>query len=268
MLKRPHYIALGVVVLLTLLVLNLPASTTARLKLAVGSLFLPLFGLAGGAQQTVGKVGDALTPRSELLRANEILRRDNQQLRLQAAQAEEAARENVRLRQLVGWQKQKPWKLKLARILLRDPANWWRTVQIDRGSLDGLSNNLPVLTADGFLLGRIASASLTRSQVVLIGDPNCKVAALIENDARDTGVIMSSGPFDGSLVSMNFLAPNANLKPGQNVVTSGLGGFFPKGIPVGKIADARPVESGLYTEAQVKLSANLNSLEEVWVLFP
>jgi rod shape-determining protein MreC len=268
MLKRPHYIALGLVVLLTLLVLNLPASTAARLKLAVGSLFLPLFGLAGGAQQTAAKAGAALTPRSELLRANELLRRDNQQLRLQAAQAEETTRENTRLRQLLGWQKQTPWKLKLAHVLLRDPANWWRTVQIDRGSMDGLSNNIPVLTTDGFLVGRIASVSLTRSQVVLIGDPNCKVAALIENDARDTGMIISSGPFDGSFVNMSFLAHSANVKPGQHVVTSGLGGFFPKGIPVGKIVDARPVESGLYTEAQVKLDANLNSLEEVWVLFP
>ena len=268
MLKRPHYIALGLVVLLTLLVLNLPDSMTARLKLAVGSVFLPLFGLTAGAQQAAGKAGDALTSRSELLRANELLRRDNQQLRLQAAQAEETARENARLRQLIGWQKQKPWKLKLAHVLLRDPANWWRTVQIDRGSLDGLSNNIPVLTPDGALVGRVASVSLTRSQVVLIGDPNCKVAALIENDARDTGVIVSSGPFDGSFVGMSFLAHSADVKPGQNVVTSGLGGIFPKGIPVGKIADARHVESGLATEAQVKLAANLNSLEEVWVLFP
>lgn len=268
MLKRTHYIALGLVVLLTLVVLNLPASTTARLKLAIGSLFLPLFGLAGGAHQAASKAGDALTPRNELLRANERLRSDNQQLRLQATQAEEIARENDRLRQLLGWQKQKPWKLKLAHVLLRDPANWWRTVQIDRGTLDGLSNNIPVLTADGFLVGRVASVSLTRSQVILIGDANCKVAALIENDARDTGVIVSSGPLDGSFVSMSFLAHSANVKPGQNVVTSGLGGFFPKGIPLGKIIDARPVESGLYTEAQVKLSANLNSLEEVWVLFP
>lgn len=268
MLKRPHYIALGLVVLLTLLVLNLPDSMTARLKLAVGSVFLPLFGLTAGAQQAAGKAGDALTSRSELLRANELLRRDNQQLRLQAAQAEEIARENARLRQLLGWQKQKPWKLKLAHVLLRDPANWWRTVQIDRGSLDGLSNNIPVLTPDGALVGRVASVSLTRSQVVLIGDPNCKVAALIENDARDTGVIVGSGPFDGSLVSMNFLAHSADVKPGQKVVTSGLGGIFPKGIAVGTITDSRPVESGLSTEAQVKLAANLNSLEEVWVLFP
>ncbi|MCU0782866.1 MAG: rod shape-determining protein MreC [Verrucomicrobia bacterium] len=269
MLKRPQYIVLGLVVLLTLVVLNLPAQTAIRLKLAVGGLFLPLFGLAGAGQQTAAKATDAILPRAELARQNESLRRENQQLRLQAMQAEETARENDRLRQLFQWQQQSRWKtrLKLARVILRDPANWWRTVQIDLGSRDGVRTNVTVLTTDG-LVGRVNSVSLTRSQVVLIGDPNCKVAALVENETRDTGVIGAGGPFDNSLVELSYLSRRTNLKPGQNVVTSGLGEIFPAGIPIGKIVDSRPVEYGLYTEARVKLAANLSGLEEVWVLLP
>lgn len=270
MLKRPQYIVLGLVVLLALVVLNLPARTATRLKLAVGSLFLPLFGLAGAGQQTAAKATDAVVPRAELARQNEALRRENQQLRLQAIQSEETVRENARLRQLFQWQQQSHWKsrLRLARVVLRDPANWWRTVQIDLGSKHGLTNNLPVLTGDGLLVGRVNSVSLTHSQVVLIGDPNCKVSALVQNETRDTGVIGASGPFDNSLVELSHLSPSANLKPGQNVVTSGLGGIFPAGIPIGKIVDSRPVEFGFYTEARVKLAANPGALEEVWVLLP
>jgi rod shape-determining protein MreC len=100
----------------------------------------------------------------------------------------------------------------------------------------------------------------------LIGDPNCKVSALVENQAHDMGVITASGPLDNSLVQLTYLAGSANLKPGQNVITSGLGGIFPKGIPLGQIVDSRPVEFGLYTEARVKLSADLGALEQVWVL--
>ena len=58
------------------------------------------------------------------------------------------------------------------------------------------------------------------------------------------------------------------MKPGQIVVTSGDGGIFPAGIPIGQIVDSQPVEFGLYTEARVKLAANLGALEEVWVMFP
>jgi rod shape-determining protein MreC len=268
MLKRPQYIILGLVVLLVLAVFNLPGQTAARLKLAVGSLFLPLFGLAGAGQQTAAKATEAILPRAELTRRNESLRRENEQLRLQAMQAAEVAIENDRLRQQLGWQqRQRQWKLKLARVVLRDPANWWRTVQIDLGSRDGVRTNLSVLTIDG-LVGRIHSVSLTRSQVVLIGDPNCKVAALVQNETHDTGVIGSAGPFDNSLVELSYLSRNANLKPGQNVVTSGLGEIFPAGIPIGKIVDSRLVEYGLYIEARLKLAANLSGLEEVWVLLP
>ncbi len=223
--------------------------------------------MADATEHVVTAAGDATLSRGELLKLIEGLRRENQELRLQALQAQETASENARLRQLVGWQRQTTWKLKLAKVVLREPANWWRTVQIDLGSRDGLRVNLPVLTIDG-LVGRISSVSLTRSQVVLVGDPNCKVSARVENETRDLGVIGASGPLDTEFVVLGYLSRNANLKPAQNVVTSGDGGIFPKGIPIGKIVDVQTVDYGLRIEARVRLAANLNALEEVWVMFP
>jgi rod shape-determining protein MreC len=203
-----------------------------------------------------------------LVKQNETLRREREQWRVHLIQAEEMGRENARLRQLFGWQQQQRWKLKLASVVLREPANWGRAVQIDLGARNGLSNNLPVLAPDGFLVGRISSVSLTRAQVVLLGNPSLKVSARVENETRDTGIIGASGPLESELVTMGYLSKNANLKPGQNVATSGDGGIFPPGIPIGKVVDARSVDYGLRTEARVKVAANLDALEEVWVLFP
>jgi len=267
MLKRKHYLALGAVALTAALVLSLPSPAASRLKLAIGSLFLPLFGLATTVRQLPARAADAVLPRSELLKELENLRRENQRLRFQVQQAAAIARENDQLRAQIGWEKQTPWKLKLANVVLRDPANWWQTVQIDLGRRDGLRENLPVLTPDG-LVGRVSAVGLTRSQVVLVDDPNCRVSARVENPAHDMGVLEAGGPLDNSLVNLTYLAGGANLKPGQEVVTSGEGGIFPPGIPVGQIMDSRQVEYGLYTEARVKLSANLGALDEVWVLFP
>jgi rod shape-determining protein MreC len=267
MLKKKHYLALGAVTLVVLLIFSLPPSAASRLKLAIGSLFLPLFGLANTAQQLPADLADNALPRHELLKQIENLRLENQQLKVQALQSAAIARENDHLRSAIGWQKQTPWKLKLANVVMREPANWWRTIEIDLGTRDGINTNLPVLTPEG-LVGRVSSVGLTRSQVVLIGDPNCKASALVENPAHDTGIINASGPLNDSLVQLTYLSGNANLKPGQTVVTSGLGGVFPKGIPIGLVVDARPVEFGLYTEARVKLNANLGTLEQVWVLFP
>jgi rod shape-determining protein MreC len=267
MFRKKNYLALGAVTLLALLILSLPPRVTVHLKLTIGSLFLPLFGLANTTQQLPADLADSVLPRRELLQQIDRLRRENDQYKALAVQTAALARENDQLHSLFGWQQQAPWKLKLANVVMRDPANWWRTVQIDLGSRDGLRENLPVLTAEG-LVGRVSSVGLTRSQVVLIGDPNCHVSALAENPAHDTGIVSASGPLDTSLVDLTYLSGSASLKPGQNVFTSGLGGVFPKGIPVGQVVDSRPVEFGLYTEARVKLSANLGALDQVWVLFP
>ena len=265
MLKKRHYFALGVVVLMALLILSLPQRATSRLKLAASSLFLPLFGLLNTAQQLPASAADTIMPRRALLKEIADLQNQNQQLRIQMMQTAATARENDQLRALVGWQRQTPWKLKVANVVMRDPANWWRTVQIDAGSREGIAANMPVLTPEG-LVGRIFSVGLTRSQVVLLGDPNCRVSAMVENTAHDIGIITASGPLDTSLVDLTYLSGNADLKAGQEVVTSGEGGIFPRGILIGQVVDSQSVEFGLYTEARVKLSANLGGLEQVWVL--
>ncbi len=222
--------------------------------------------MAGSAPQFANKVEELTLTRKQLIRRNDKLERENQELRLLIARTESVEQENARLRQMLVWQRQQPWKLRLANVVLREPANWWRTVQIDLGSRNGISNNLPILTPNGFLIGRISSVSVTRSQVVLLGDANCRVSARVENEARDTGVISAAGPLDSELVELRYLSRNAVLTPGQNVVTSGLGGIFPKNLPIGKVVDSQPVEFGFQTLARVRLGANLDALEEVWVV--
>src|SRR2546423_201185 len=239
---RQHYMALGVIVVLLIVILSLPGRTTARMKLGISSLFLPLFGLAGSAQQLVGRASDAVLPRGELLKQLEQLRRENQELQLKMNQNVELERENEKLRKLFSWQQQQRWKFKLAKVVLRDPANWWRTVRIDLGTRDDIQPGMAVLSSEGALVGKIASAGYVSSQVVLLGDPNCKVYARIDNESRDTGVVAASGPLESEFVDMRFLRQNANIKSGQLVKTSGEGGIFPADILIGKIVDARPAE--------------------------
>ena len=264
--KRPHYIALGVVVLLTLTIVNLPSHTKARLKLGIGSLFLPLFGLTTFAREAAGHAGEAVLTRGQLLKENEQLRRENQELHLQADRAADIERENNRLRQLVGWQQRQPAQYRLANVILREPANWWRSIQIDRGGRDGVQTNMAVLSGEGFLVGRVSSVSLTKSQVVLLGDPTCKVSARVENEKSDAGIIGAAGPLESDIVDMQLMS-KANVKPGQTVKSSGYGGLFPPDIPIGKVVDTRAADYGLSTVARVKVEANLNGLREVWVRF-
>lgn len=266
MFKRPHYIALLLVVGFVVILSRIPNQTLGNIKLAIGGMFLPLFGLAGTSHDLIEKAGKASLPRSVLVEQNDNLSRTNQALTVYLQQYQEIWRENDRLRQMVGWQKQKRWSLRLAHVITRDPANWWRTLQIDAGTLDGVRPNQAVVCSEG-LIGRVQSASERRSQVVLLGDPELRVAAVVEN-SRESGIIQttSSSPQENNMVDLDFLPGTSSVRPGEIVITSGDGGVFPKGITIGKIVDTRSKDYGLSTEARVKLSAKISSLEEVWVI--
>ena len=250
-------------------VLNLPGRWASHLKFAIGGFFIPLFGLAGSSQSLAAKAGDTLAPRGALVQEIDTLRRENQALQLRLIQTAEIQRENDRIRSQLGIARQYPWTLKYARVIGRDPANWWRTIHIDLGARDGMRPDLAVLTPQG-LVGRVAVVGANRSQVLLVGDPNCGVAAMIAETRDNTGVIapLSSDAVDNTLVDLTKLSPNSNLKEGQKVLTSGKGGVFPPGIPIGRIFDTRIMEFGLYAEARVKLAVDYSKLEDVWVKMP
>jgi rod shape-determining protein MreC len=267
MLKKSHYIFLVCVVLLVLALLQWPGGAVSKLKLAISGLFLPLFGLSNSTHEWLGQASEGAVSKRELLRQNEQLRQDNQELQIQLQQQAAIAAENARLRSELGWTRQTRWRVKLARVIVRDPSNWWRSLEIDLGARDGVRPNVAVLTSDG-LVGKVQSVGETRSQVVLLGDPNLRVSAMITNG--ETGIIAasSSASLGEGMIGMDFLSGASSAQPGQSVVTWGAGGVFPPGIPIGKIVDLQPKEYGLATEARVKLAANMSALQEVWVMLP
>jgi rod shape-determining protein MreC len=123
------------------------------------------------------------------------------------------------------------------------------------------------MTAKG-VVGRVAEVAFTRSRVILVGDPNCRFSGQT-TDTRDKGIVVpDEGSFDRQVVNFVYVPITVSLKPGAEVVTSGDGGVFPKGMPVGRIIDVQTNKFGLYLEARLRLVADLNRLEEVWVMFP
>lgn len=266
MFKRPHYIVWSGLALLALIVIALPRQTSSQIKLALSSLFLPLFGLAGAGAKAGDKAAQVVVPKRVLEAQLEAARKENERLKFDLVQQNEIVRENGQLRAAMGWQKRIPWNLKLARVQARDPANWWRTLQIDAGSRDGIAVNMPILVPEG-LVGRVDEVGISSSRVVLLGDPNCRVAAWVE-ETKDRGVIApgSSSILDQSIVELTYLSRHSKAAAGHLVRTSGSGGIFPAGIVIGRIADVESVGQGLYMEARVKIAADLQRLEMVWVI--
>jgi rod shape-determining protein MreC len=266
--KKPQYIALSVVVLLTVLLLKLPSRATANFKRAVSGMFLPMSGLAGSVEDLAVKSSYWVLPRQALVQRIDELEKDKQSNAIRLMQADEVLKQNARLSALLSAARQYPWNKKLARVVSRDPANWWRTIRIGLGSRDGVVPFAPVFTPSG-LVGHVSEVGFAQSQVLLVGDPGCRVAVHV-GETQEQGVIApsSSSPLDDTLVELGYLSRHAKLLPGQLVVTSGVGPIFPRGLIVGQIADVRSAGDGLYKEARVSLAVKMNTLEEVWVMMP
>lgn len=268
MFKRPQWVAFGAVALAVLVLWNLPDRLAARVKIAIGALFLPLFGLVGSAQHLATEAARAAVPRAELERQLEVLRQENLRLQLELSRAGAVFEENQRLRQLLAWRPAGPWRTRVCSVLARDPEAWWHSLHIDAGAREGLRPGLPVVVPEG-LVGRVDQVGPTTAEVVLLGDPRCRVAVVVR-ETGETGILAtrSTGVWDHRLVDLTHLPHRLAAQPGQTVFTSGLGGVFPPGLPVGTVVDTRSVGYGLYSEARVRLYADPSRLREVIVLLP
>lgn len=265
MFRKNSLILIIIIILVFGCLLLMPEGVNSRLKVIIGSIFLPVFGISSSVQKAANSVDNLTMPRSELIAKIRNLEEENRRLKIQLMQFQSVWEENRLLRSNIAWQTQSPWKLKLARVIARDPSYWWKGFHIDLGSKDGIKPNLAVITPEG-LVGRIGEVNVASSLVILLGDPKCRVSAVVP-EANDFGIIAPSQAefFSGRYLDLEYLTKRNQLKPGQAVYTSGLGGVFPKGIPIGRIVDVRSAE-GLYLKARIEVAANLNALDMVWVI--
>lgn len=196
---------------------------------------------------------------------NQALEQDVARLESQVTQLNEYKLENQRLSGLLNYKQVMAQKYNLltASVIGRDQGNWFGTAILNRGAGDGVKENMTALTPEG-LVGRVIAVSASTCEVLLITDPRSGVGALVQ-DTRTPGIIEGTAGSSG-LARIIHIPNNAPVEEGQAVVTSGLGSVFPKGIPVGQITSIRNESSGLFKSADIRPSANLNSLEEVLIV--
>ncbi len=239
--------------------LGQPTSFSSKLRMVFVQLSTPFVEL--------GDYFPFVQSRRLLARQNEQLLHDNDLLRQEVRALSETGRENLRLRQLLDLKEHSGFRTVTARVIGRDTSNWWRSLQIDRGSNDGLADNMAVLNADG-LIGKTISVTRGQARVLLLIDPNCKAAALLQ-DTREPGVVSGvEAAFTFSpRLRMTYVNRDAKVTSGESVITSGLGGVFPKGILVGTTTRARMNrQTGMYQDVDITPAVDFRCLEEVVVI--
>lgn len=226
--------------------------TTATTPFRVaGSLAAAPFG-------ALGQVASNLTASTETLSELKV---ENEKLTAKVAELTEAEKTAERLQALVGLKSTYNLQSTAARIIGTAGDAWSRTVTIDKGSSSGFATGMPVCNSGG-VIGQIIEVSATTSTVRLITDENSGVSAMIQS-TRAQGTL--KGQPDGSL-KLEYVPADADVKEGDIVITSGLGGVFPKGLPLGTVTSVEKATNAVYYTISVRADASAESNEEVLVV--
>ena len=257
-------VLLALCALLLSLVFVLPKQSRTLLQ-AIGKPLADIVAfpleLVSSADRRVGGIWDRYVALQTVQEENQQLRREIEFLHGQAADLREMAAANQRLTELLRFQAKTSSQTVAARVVGRDATNWYHGAVLDKGERDGIQAEMAVITLTG-AVGRVVKTSASSSVVLLITDPNNAVTSLIQR-TRDEGII--EGTFEG-LVRMKYIPLLSTVRVGDPVVTSGLTGRFPKGVPVGTITGIHKDEGGLFQTADVQPDVDFTKLEEVLVV--
>ena len=201
---------------------------------------------------------DNIAPFAALREENGILHERLDLLTRMAEETQAIHDENVRLRNLLSFQKTIPYTSIPAQVIGRDPSNWSNSIIIDKGSAGGIKQNMAVMSTRG-LVGRIVEVGHDSSKVLLITDPSLKVGIMIRRN-RQGGVMMGR---PGGRCKVIYISLDSDAKVGDKIITAGFGSVFPKGILIGDIEKVGKEEGRLYEYAIIRPSQDLSKLEEV-----
>jgi rod shape-determining protein MreC len=284
--KRNAYVIIGFAAgaALILLLLFLPQNVTDSMRKQTLELFSPFLRTAEAPVNFFRGMNSKLTTLDQAQAELTVLRREVDELQLRNQLLQDKAAENARLREMLGFQAASPYELLPCRVISRDPSSWWDSVQVNVGwsvndELDkkyhgkySLTADEPVVTPRG-VVGKTGTVARDVTDVILLVNENCNISATIEN-THDQGIVQGQGNFDEvkPRVLINYLPKNSQVTQHQFVVTSGLGPFFPAGLRLGEIVEVPELTKtykngfGLYRQATVEPTADLNQLDEMFIV--
>ena len=156
-----------------------------------------------------------------------------------------------------------------AHVISRDPTLWYATIEVDKGTADGVHKDDPVV-GDGALVGKVSTVAPNASVVTLVTDHSFAVSAVVQNRVGDSGVLVPAVGNPNQLL-LQYLPPHAEISTNQLVVTAGfrsgpLESLYPSGIPIGQVSDANQNDLINNREVKVSPSADLRHLDFVQIL--
>ena len=259
-------LALCIVMFAFLLRATMTMGASTVVEQIVGTITAPVQSLTSGLSGSITGFLDQFLRASEISQENEQLREENRKLIEQMVDYENYKHENESLKEQLGIQEENPqWVTMTASVIGRDPSDQFYSFTIDKGTLDGVSYQDPVITADG-LVGIVSEVGPVFAKVTTILDVRLNVAC---QDVRTQDVATISGDIEMAQqgkCKMSLIPRESGIAKGDIVQTAGTSGLYPQGIVVGRVSDVGFEPQGTMMYAVVEPANDIKSIKDVVII--
>ena len=259
-------LALCIVMFAFLLRATMTMGASTVVEQIVGTITAPVQSLTSGLSGSITGFLDQFLRASEISQENEQLREENRKLIEQMVDYENYKHENESLKEQLGIQEENPqWETMTASVIGRDPSDQFYSFTIDTGTLDGVSYQDPVITADG-LVGIVSEVGPVFAKVTTILDVRLNVAC---QDVRTQDVATISGDIEMAQqgkCKMSLIPRESGIAKGDIVQTAGTSGLYPQGIVVGRVSDVGFEPQGTMMYAVVEPANDIKSIKDVVII--
>jgi rod shape-determining protein MreC len=167
---------------------------------------------------------------------------------------------NLYLEELLEFKDKLSFQPLAARVVGKEPAYWYQTIVVDRGRKDDVLEGMIVLAPSG-VVGQVIHTSEHYSKVLLANAPSSAIDAMIQKN-RTRGILKGAGE-QGYV--LHYVLKNADVEEGDYIVTAGIGGIFPAGIPLGRVSKIHKKKRGMFQEIEVQPNVDFQKLEFVFI---
>ena len=260
-------VAAAVILLVCILAVVTAQGYASPASSVLGGFFRPF-------QSAVVRLSDRVASLYGYMYEYDTLKEENARLHIQIALMEEEIRlsessneENARLRQVIGLkERRRDFSLESATITARDISNWAATFTISRGQIDGIAPHMCVINEENFLVGIVSEVGANWATVTTLIDTDIEAGAY---NVRTKQAAVAEGSFDlmrQNLLRLSYLSKDDDVKNGDLILTSGIGGVFPRDIVIGTIVDMRADETGVSAFAVIRPRVDLDALTQVFII--
>ena len=259
-------LALCIVMFAFLLRATMTMGASTVVEQIVGTITAPVQSLTSGLSGSITGFLDRFLRASEISQENEQLREENRKLIEQMVDYENYKHENESLKEQLGIQEENPqWETMTASVIGRDPSDQFYSFTIDKGTLDGVSYQDPVITADG-LVGIVSEVGPVFAKVTTSLDVRLNVAC---QDVRTQDVATISGDIEMAQqgrCKMSLIPRESGIAKGDIIQTAGTSGLYPQGIVVGRVSDVGFEPQGTMMYAVVEPANDIKSIKDVVII--